>query len=58
MVIAKMASRDVAFKAGKMSEAVFETQANFRMPEVEGQAFSSELESLDDVEVGLVELTF
>ena len=40
MVIAEMASRDVAFKAGKMSEAVFETQANFVTPEVKGQVFS------------------
>ena len=50
MVIAKTASRNVAFKAGKMSETVFETQADFVTPEVEGQAFSSEHESLDDVE--------
>ena len=36
MVIAKTASRNVAFKAGKMSEAVFDTQANFVTPEVRG----------------------
>ena len=41
-----------------MAEAVFETQADFVTTEVGGQVFSSELESLDDVEVGLVELTF
>ena len=33
-----------------MSEAVFETQADFVTPEVGEQAFSSEHESLDDVE--------
>ena len=36
MVIAKTASRNVAFKAGKMIEAVFYTQANFVTPEVRG----------------------
>ena len=33
-----------------MNEAVFETQTDFVTPEVGGQAFSSEHESLDDVE--------
>ena len=50
MVIVKRASRNVAAKAGKMREAVFETQANFVTPEVGGQAVSSEHESLGDVE--------
>ena len=36
MVIAKTASRNVAFKAGKMIESVFYTQANFVTPEVRG----------------------
>ena len=45
-MIAKTASRNVAFKAGKMSEAPFKTQAAFVMPEMGGQAFSSEHESL------------
>ena len=39
MVIAKTASRNIAFKAGKMSEAVFETQADFVISEVGGQLF-------------------
>ena len=50
MVVAKTASRNVAVKAGKMSEAVYEMQANFVTPEVGGQAVSAEHESLDDVE--------
>ena len=37
MVIAETASRNVAAIAGRMSEAVFETQANFVTPEVGGQ---------------------
>ena len=47
MVIVKRASRNVAAKAGKMREAVFETQANFVTPEVGGQEVSSEHESFD-----------
>ena len=50
MGISKTANRSVAFKAGKMSEAVFEIQADFGMPDVGGQVFSSERESLYDVE--------
>ena len=51
MVIAKTASRNVAFKAGKMIESVFYTQANFVTPEVRGQGVSSGHESLDDNDV-------
>ena len=36
MVIAKTTSRNVAFKAGKIIEAVFETQTDFVPPEVGG----------------------
>jgi len=50
MLITKTASRNIAFKAAKMTEAVFETQADFVTTEVGGQVFSSELESLNDVE--------
>ena len=39
MVVAKTASRNIAFKAGKMSEADFETQADFVISEVGGQLF-------------------
>ena len=42
MVIAKTASRNVAFKAGKMSEAVFDTQANFVTPGIRGHDGSSQ----------------
>ena len=51
-VIAKTASRSVAFKAGMMSQAVLITQASFVTPEATGQEASSELESpgYDDVE--------
>ena len=53
MVIDKKGSRNVAAKAGKMSEAVLDSQANFVIvtPEVKGQDFSSEHESLDDEDV-------
>lgn len=52
MVIAKTASRSVAAKAGKMGEAVLDTQANFVTPEVGGwQDVLSEHESLDDNDV-------
>ena len=50
-VIAKTTSRNVAFKAGKMSEAVFVKQANFVTPEVRGQDVSLGHESLDDDDV-------
>ena len=39
-----------------MSEAVFETQANFVTPEVGGQDGLSENESLDDDDVALNDL--
>ena len=55
MVIAKTASRNVAFKAGMMSQAVLDTQASFVTvtPEVRGQEASSERDSLDDDDVEL-----
>ena len=46
MAIAKATSRSVAVKAGKTSEAVFETQASFVTREMGGLSASSE--SLDD----------
>ena len=49
MVTAKTGSRNAAFKAGKMSEAAFETQVAFVVPGVRGQLFSPEHESMDDV---------
>ena len=56
MVNAKTARRNGAAKAGKMNEAVFETQANFVTPEVGGQDGLSEDESLDDNDVALNDL--
>ena len=56
MVIAKTASRNIAFKADMMSQAVMEAQTSFIIvtPEARGQeASSSERDSLgddDDVE--------
>ena len=47
MMIAKTVSRNVTFKAGKMSGAIFETQADFVTPEVGGQVFPSEHKSLE-----------
>ena len=40
MVVAKTASRNIAFKAGKMSEAAFETQAAFVTSEMGEEASS------------------
>ena len=51
MVIAKTAGRNIAFKAGVMSEAVLDTQASFVTPEARGQEASSELESPGDDDV-------
>lgn len=53
MVIAKTTSRSrsVATKAGKMSEAILDTQASFGTPEVREQDVLSERESLDDNDV-------
>ena len=51
MVIAKMASRNIAFKADMMSQAVLEAQTSFVTPEARGQEASSERDSLDDDDV-------
>ena len=51
MVIAKTASRNVAFKTDVMSQAVLEAQASFVIPEVTDQEASSERCSLDDGDV-------
>ena len=51
MVIAKTASRNIATKASKMSEAVLDAQASFVTSEATGQEASSERESLDDDDV-------
>ena len=48
MVIAKTASRNIAFKADAMSKAVLEAQASFLTPEVTGQEASSDLHSPRD----------
>ena len=48
MVIAKTASRNIAFKADMMSQAVLEAQTSFVTPEARGQEASSERDSLDD----------
>merc|ERR1712005_103659 len=51
MVIAKTASRNVAFKTSVMSQAVLEAQANFVTPEATDQEASSERCSLGDGDV-------
>ena len=51
MVIAKTASRNVAFKADMMSQAALEAQMSFVTPEARGQEASSERRSLDDDDV-------
>ena len=51
MGIATTASRNIAFKADMMSQAVLEAQASFVMPEARGQEASSERDSLDDDDV-------
>ena len=51
MVIAKTASRNIAAKAGKMSEAILDAQASFVTSSATGQEASSERESLDDDDV-------
>ena len=48
MVIAKTASRNVAFKTDVMRKAVLEAQASFVIPEVTDQEASSERCSLDN----------
>ena len=48
MVIAKTASRNVAFKTDMMSQAVLEAQASFVTPEATDQEASSERHSRDD----------
>ena len=51
MVIAKTVSRNIATKAGKMTEAVLDAQASFVATEARGQEASLERESLDDDDV-------
>ena len=51
MVIAKTASRNIAFKADMMSQAVLEAQTSFITPEATGQDASSERHSRDDDDV-------
>ena len=51
MVIAKTASRNIAFKADMMSQAVLEAQTSFVMPEARGQEAPSERHSRDDDDV-------
>ena len=51
MVIAKTASRNVAFKTDVMSQAVLEAQASFVTQEATAQEASSERNSLDDDDV-------
>ena len=51
MVIAKAASRSVAFKTSVMSQAALEAQASFVTPEATDQEASSERCSLDDGDV-------
>ena len=46
-----MASRNIAAKAGMMSEAFLDAQASFVKTEAIGQEASSERESLDDDDV-------
>ena len=53
MVIAKTASRNVAFKADMMSQAVLEAQTSFVTPEVTGQDASLERHSCHDDDVDL-----
>ena len=45
------ASRNIAFKANMMSQAVLEAQTSFVTPEARGQEASSERDSLDDDDV-------
>ena len=58
MVIAKTASRSVAFKADMMSQAVLEAQASFATPEATDQEASSERHSRDDDDVLSATLTY
>ena len=51
MIIAKTASRNVAFKTAVMSQAVLEAQASFVTQEATAQEASSERNSLDDDDV-------
>ena len=51
MVIAKTASRNVAFKTDVMSQAVLEAQASVVTQEATAQGASSEQNSLDDDDV-------
>ena len=51
MVIAKTASRNVAFKADMMSQADLEAQASFVTPEATDQEASAERHSLDDDDI-------
>ena len=51
MVIAKTASRNVAFKANVMSQAVLEAQSTFAMSEATDQDAASLRRSLNDRDV-------
>ena len=51
MVVAKTASRNIAFKTDVMSQAVLEAQASFVTQEAMAQEASSERNSLDDDDV-------
>ena len=51
MVIAKTASRNVAFKTNVMCQAVLEAQSSFVMPETMDQEASSQKCSLNDGDV-------
>jgi len=51
MVIAKTASRNVAFKTNVMSQTVLQAQASFVTPETTDQEASAERCSLDDGDV-------
>ena len=51
MVIAKAASRSVAFKTSVMSQAALQAQASFVTPEATDQEASAERCSLDDGDV-------
>ena len=50
-VIAKTASRNIAYKADIMSQAALEAQTSFVTPEARSQDASSERDSLDDDDV-------
>ena len=49
MVIAKTASRNVAFKAARLGDSIFERQSEILMTQAVTVNFSSHEEDLDDV---------